>query len=138
MAVILQSTYLAIANDYDSAREYMLRGKARLLDAVQTIVNLTGTGALAPEVDLLNVFWDTYQTNNDFFSGTTTLISSVRAINNHVLNEGGYANLDAYYEDATGDLGGFSVPCFWGQMSISAGYSIDGANIDPCPTDFDY
>lgn len=133
MAIIPTATYQAIADEYDLGREQSLRATGNYLDAVQEIVDLTGTDALIPETDLLNTFYGVYLATKDSFESDVSLLPSLRVINNHVLNEGSYANLDAYAVAV-----GISFPFFWAQMCVSAGFAVDSGNIDPAPTDYPF
>lgn len=134
MAVIPVATYQNIADDYDIAREQMLRSNSNLSDSVQRIVDLTGDDARQPEVDLLNVFNGVYLSTRDTFSSTASYLSSVRTINNHIITEGGFSDLDDYA--ANGDSAPFTFPYFWADLCIDAGYSISSENIDPPPSDY--
>jgi len=134
MAVIPVAVYQSIAEDYDLAREQMLRASSNLLDAVQEIVDLTGEDARDPEVDLLNIFNGVYLSTKDTFVSTASYLSSVRAINNHVISVGGFDDLDDYA--ATGDTSPFTYPYFWAELCSDSGFAIDGANIDPPPSDY--
>jgi len=134
MAVIPVAVYQGIADDYDLAREQMLRSSSNLLDAVQRIVDLTGEDAREPEVDLLSIFNGVYLSTRDTFVSTASYVSSVRAINNHVISVGGFSDLDDYA--ATGDSSTFTYPYFWGELCSDAGFTIDSSNIDPPPTDY--
>jgi len=130
MALIPTATYEQIADDYDEFREQSLRAICKLLDATQAIVDLTGSGALIPEVDLLNPFYGVWLTTKDNYLSVASLLAAVRAINNHVLTEGGYNNLTAYVA-ATGA----SMPYFWAELCNSAGFTVSG---DAAPTDYPF
>ena len=134
MAVIPVAVYQGIADDYDLAREQMLRSSSNLLDAVQRIVDLTGEDVREPEVDLLSIFNGVYLSTRDTFVSTASYLSSVRAINNHVISVGGFTDLDDYA--ATGDSSPFTYPYFWGELCNDAGFAITGSNVGPPPSDY--
>ena len=134
MAVISSTDYISIANKYDSAREQVLRASCALLDATQIIVDLTGTNALIPEVDLLNTFYGVYLSMNDSWGATAALLPSVRSINNHVINrDSDVNNLDDFAAN-----NGITYPFFWAELCSDAGFSIQSQYIDPAPTDYPF
>ena len=134
MAVIPVAVYQGIADDYDISREQMLRSSSSISDSVQRIVDLTGDDARQPEVDLLNVFNGVSLSTRDTFTSSASYLSSVRAINNHVIVEGGFSDLDDYA--ANGDSAPFTYPYFWAKLCDDAGFSISDGNIDPPPSDY--
>ena len=123
MAVISQDDYREIAVAYGNARTQVLGAKQFLFDAVYTIVLLD---QVQPEVDLLSVFWDTYSINLDTLQAPTLLLSAVRSINQHVLREGGFADIDTYLEDGAGIL----VPQTWADLCDAGGFPIAAGNIE--------
>lgn len=125
MSLISITDYLAIATSYADARDTVLAAKDHLLAAVNTIVQID---EIQPEVDLLNVFWDTYNLNVDQLGAVTLLLSAVRALNNHVLIQGGYSNLDEYFADNSIEATG-NVPASWAELCTAAGYSISNVYI---------
>ena len=131
MAVLDNAVYVAIAEDYDIAREQMLRSSSNLSTSVQRIVDLTGVDARDPEVDLLNVFNGVYLSTRDSFVSTASYLSSVRAINNHVIGLTDNLNLDEYAVD-----NGITYPYFWAELCIDAGFPISEIYIDPAPSDY--
>jgi hypothetical protein len=121
MAVIIGSEYRDIAVLYANARTSTLLAKEDLFDAVYEIVLLN---VIRPEVDLLNTFWDTYLINTDLLSASTNLLSAVRVINQHVLIQGSYSNLDAYFAAE-----GITVPQLWADLCLDAGFVISSQYI---------
>jgi len=121
MAVIQGSDYSEIAQAYADSRDSILGGKQGLYDAVYLVVLLN---VIKPEVDLLSTFWDTYQVQLDTLNTSTLFLSAVRALNQHVLIEGGFATIDAYLLAA-----GITVPQTWADLSASAGYTISDTYI---------
>jgi hypothetical protein len=117
MSVIEIHDYVDIATSYANARQVSLDSKQYLFDAVYEIVLLD---AIRPSVDLLSVFWDTYNLNTQSVNSPTLLLSAVRALNNHVLVAGGYASLDEYFAAHPGH----TVPALWQSLSAEAGYTI--------------
>jgi hypothetical protein len=121
MAVISGNDYSEIAQAYADSRDSILGGKQGLYDAVYLIVLLQ---VIKPEVDLLSTFWDTYQVQLNTLEASTLFLSAVRALNQHVLVEGGYATIDAFLL-ATG----ITVPQTWADLSAEAGYTISDTYI---------
>lgn len=121
-SLISQEDYRDIAISYANARDQFLGAKQFLFDAVYTIVLFDN---IQPSVDLLSTFWDAYNINLDTINAPTLLISSVRAINQHVLREGGYSDIDAFLVAGDGVL----VPQTWADLSATAGYTISSSNI---------
>jgi hypothetical protein len=121
MAVIEGNDYRDLAVAYANARNSVLGAKQHLFDAVYLIVLLQ---SVKPEVDLLNVFWDTYNINLDTLEAPTLLLSAVRALNQHVLIEGNFGTVDEYLNYA-----GVTVPRAWADLSAAAGYTISNAYI---------
>lgn len=127
MAVIRQDDYKTIATDMANGFDSQSLAKGDYFDAVYQIVLLQ---SIRPEVDLLNVYFSTYQVMTDILLSSSSLLGAVRALNNHVLNEGGYSNIDAYLDDTTGDLSGTTtIPQTWADLSDQAGFSISAGNI---------
>jgi len=122
MAVISGAGYRDLAVAFANARETVLSSKQFLFDAVYLIVLLQ---SIKPEVDLLKTFWDTYNINIDTLQSPTLLLGAVRELNNHVLVEGGYANVDQYLEAKQ-----ITVPLYWARLSAEAGYTISEQYID--------
>lgn len=127
MAVISQRDYKTVATDIANGYDSQTLATGDYFDAVYQIVLLQ---SIRPEVDLLNVYFSTYQVMTDILTSTSSLLGAVRALNNHVLNQGGYANIDAFLDDASGNMyGAGRVPQTWADLSSQAGYTISAANI---------
>lgn len=122
MAVISQQDYLSIAVAYANARDQVLGAKDYLFDAVYLIVLFD---EIKPSVDLLSVFYDAYSINTETLRAPTLFLSAVRALNQHVLLEGNFANVDAFLEQGSGIL----VPQSWADLCASAGFTISQDNI---------
>lgn len=122
MSVISGSEYVEIATDFANAREQILAAKEFFFNAVYTIVQFN---EIRPEVDLLVPFWNTYQINVGPLTNSTLFLSAIRSINQHVLIEGGFANVDAFLSSE-----GVTVPQAWADLCSDAGYSISSSNID--------
>ena len=116
MSFINGHDYRQIAVQYGDARDNMVNSKAYLFESVYTIVQLN---AVTPEVDLLNVFWQTYLYGTSLVTSPQSLLSSVRAINQHVIDHSGYTTIDAYL---IGE--GKLVPQTWADMSAEVGFTI--------------
>ena len=127
MAVLSQTDYRTLAINYANGYDSQVAAKQDYYDAVYNIVLLD---QIRPEVDLLTVAFSTYNVMTDILQSTSSLLSVVRAINNHILNAGSYASIDAFLDDATGSLGGTGqVPQTWGDLSAAAGFTIANGNI---------
>jgi len=120
MAVISGANYVAIAQAYATARDSVVSSLSHLFDAVYDVVMLN---EIQPEVDLLSEFYNSYQVNTGLYLTPVTFLSAVRALNNHVLNRGGYQTLDAFL-DVTAGGGPFTVPQTWADLCLSAGFEI--------------
>ena len=123
MAIITQEDYRDIAIAYANARDQVLGAKQFLYDAVYIIVLMQ---QVQPEVDLLSTFWDTYQINTNTLQAPTLLLSAVRSINQHVLRNGGYDDIDAFLTHGEGVM----VPQRWADLSSAAGFPISSNNIE--------
>jgi hypothetical protein len=121
MAVIEGNDYRDLAVAFANARDQILGARQYLFDAVYLVVLLQ---SILPEVDLLNVFWDTYNINLDTLESPTLMMSAVRALNQHAIVEGGFSSIDGYLQYA-----GITVPQTWADLSQDAGYTIDDAYI---------
>ena len=121
--VISQTEYRNIALDYAAAYERLLEPNDFLYDAVYRVVLLQ---VVIPEVDLVNPFYDAYNITFNNSDIPSSMIDAVAAINNHVINRGGFDDVDAYL-----DAGPITVPSGWATLSELAGFTIDASNIDP-------
>jgi len=122
--VISQTEYRNIALDYAAAYERLLSPNDFLYDAVYRVVLLQ---VVIPEVDLVNPFYDAYNITFNNSDIPSSIIDAVAAINNHVINRGGYDDVDAYLDSGSG----ITVPAGWATLSELAGFTIDPTNIDP-------
>ena len=115
--VISATDYKALADDYAAARERVLAVNQDLFDAVYAIVLFN---ELMPEVDLLNVFWTSYLVSANAYESPSSLMAAVRALNNHVIVRGGYADINAFFAANPG----LFVDTTWQVLSAEAGYDI--------------
>jgi len=122
MAVISGSDYRTIAVSYSEIRNQLIASRGDAYDAVYLIVQLN---AVDPEVDLLIPFNSTYLVHADQMNSSSTLLGAVRALNQHVLNRGDVATVDAFL-----NAQGITVPQNWADLSASAGYTISSTYID--------
>lgn len=122
MSVISADDYQSIAISYANARAKELTKKDDFYDAVDVIVKLN---EIQPEVDLLIPFYDAYNFVNTDTQNTVDYDEAVRSINKHVITQGGYADIDAYLEEA-----GLLVPTEWADLCASVGYNISEDNVD--------
>jgi len=114
--------YRAIAVEYADALTKQLAMKQDFFDAVYIIVQLN---AIIPEVDLLQRFWGNYLVNTDYSKSKENYLSAVRVLQNHVIQRGGFATIDAYLEAQ-----GITVPKNWADLSDAVGFTISASNID--------
>lgn len=121
--VISQTEYRNIALDYSAAYERLLEPNDFLYDAVYRIVLLQ---VVIPEVDLVNPFYDAYNITFNNSDIPSSMIDAVAAINNHVIQRGGFDDVDAYLDSGSG----ITVPASWATLSSLAGFTISAGNID--------
>lgn len=121
--VISQTEYRNIALDYAAAYERFLEPSDFLYDAVYRVALLQ---VVIPEVDLINPFYDAYNIRFRTSDIPGSMIDAVRAINDHVIQRGGYDDVDAYLDSGSG----ITVPAAWATLSSLAGFTISSGNID--------
>ena len=116
MAFITGAQYKILADDLAEARDSTSISKDFLFDAVYEVVMLQ---ALYPEIDLLQSFWDTYNTEMNQIASSIPLLGAVKVLQKHVLNRSEYATIDDY-------LGaeGITVTATFQSLSALAGYTI--------------
>lgn len=114
--VISGEDYLSVSNQYASARDALLSSSDFLLDAVDLIVDTQNVIASA---DLLSTFFLSYQINAAINVNPSPFLSSVRRLNNHVLNRGGFTTVQQYIDNE-----GIVVSPTWKDLSNAAGYTI--------------
>lgn len=119
--VISGADYSTIATNYANARNQAVSAVGYLFEAVYQIVLLN---ELVPEIDLLQEFYSAYLINNDLLKSPVNFMPAVRALNNHVLNRGTAATVDAFLTDE-----GVTVPQTWATLSESSGHDISEVNI---------
>lgn len=118
MSFINGTTYKQLAELYATGYRNQIASSDLYEDAVDVIVQLN---VLEPEVDLLDVTYNTFLATRERLTGTTILLSAVRAINNHVINRGGFADINEYLlSESVSDL-----PSEWGKLSQDAGFPIN-------------
>jgi len=124
MAVISGQDYYDISVEVASAREVTLQAKDDMYAAVYKIVLLQ---VVYPEVDLLNDYWTSYNATMSLYDAPAPLLQAVSSLQSHVLNRGGYDTVDEYvYNEIYAPTGGtLLLPYYWGQLSASAGYTIN-------------
>jgi len=123
MAVINGADYRDISVAYANARDDIIGAKQGFFDAVYIVVLLQ---VIKPEVDLLIDFWESYLINTDTLESPTLFLAAVRSINQHVLIEGNFSNVDEYLVSE-----GITVPQTWADLSNEAGFAISQSNVDP-------
>lgn len=131
MAVLEQSVYLTIADQYAAAREQMLLSRVHMYNSVREIVDLTGEVAVDPEVDLLMAFWNSYLGAGEAMNSPAYFMGAVRAINSHAIARSEYASVDAYLVAYNAD---YTVPYFWCELSGLAGFTLPPVHCESPPT----
>ena len=122
MAVISGTDYRSIADEYAGAYNLAFDIRDYLFNAVYKIVMLQ---VIAPEVDLLQTYWDSYLVNATLYSSAINLTAAVKAMESHVLTRGGYDTVDEYLAAE-----GIQVPQAWADLSSDAGYPISATYIE--------
>ncbi len=121
--VINATDYQAIEQELTYA---ILRGKKSSQDMYDATYTILLNDQIFPQVDLLNVFYNSYVsvsntvTNNAVNSG---IGDAIRALQSHVITRSGgaYASINDYYADS----GGIQVYESFADVSASVGYVID-------------
>ena len=116
MAVITGTDYSAIAHDYGDIISQLSGVGTYLYDAVYQIVLMN---TYEPTLDLLDPFNNVYTANVSAYSSYVPFVPAVKAINNHVINRGGYSSINAFLT-ATG----VTVPQAWVDLCAAAGFTI--------------
>jgi len=119
--VISGANYSTIATQYANARDQAVSAVGYLFESVYQIVILND---IIPEVDLLQTFYNAYLINNDLLKSPVNFLPAVRALNNHVLNRGDAASIDAFLTEAA-----VTVPATWAALSLTSGHAISEDNI---------
>jgi len=123
MSTVISATeYRNISLDYSAAYDRLLAPTDFLYDAVYRVALLQ---VVIPEVDLINPFYDAYNINFTTQDIPASWINAVTAINDHVIQRGGYDDVDAFLDDK-----GITVPQNWATLSSVAGFTISSGNID--------
>ena len=115
--LISAADYKILADYYSAARNRELLVNDDLFDAVYHIVLLN---ELQPEVDLLNIYWNSYLLSANRFETPSSLLTSVRALNNHVVVRGNYDDINEYFAANAG----LEIDETWQSMSSDVGYDI--------------
>ena len=123
--VIDFATYYDIIQDYAWARNLALEVIDYLESAVNRVVQIND---LQPEVDLLQSFYDTYQTANDVFGSEYHFTQAVRSLQTHILLRDTDTNVDDWW--TTNRSAAELVPSEWDDLSTAAGYAYDAGNVN--------
>ena len=116
MAYISKEDYISISAEYSSARDSIVSAKSNFWNAVYEIVMLQD---VRPEVDLLSIFYDTYEVESNKLTSVIPFMGAVRALNQHVLNEAGVDTI-AEFLDST------PVNPTWITLCEFAGFDMTG------------
>lgn len=122
MAVISGTDYRLVADEYSDAYNTAQDIKDYLFNAVYRIVLLQ---VIMPEVDLLQVYWNSYLVNTPIYTSSVNFTAAVKAMQSHVLVRGGYDTVDEYLA-AEGVL----IPAGWAAISADSGYPISSTYIE--------
>jgi len=109
--------YKIIADYYAAARNKEVLTNGDLFDAVYYVVSLSD---LAPEIDLLSEYWNTYLITANSIETPSGLMPAVQALNNHVVVRGSYEDINEYFADNIG----LEIDATWQSLSEDAGYDI--------------
>lgn len=123
-SVIDATDYETLSLKYGYIRSHLTTASGYLYDTVYLIVQFYGN-AVEPTLDLLKPFYDTYQVARTNLLDNSTYLGAIRALNQHVINRGGYANLDTYL-----NVEGVMVSDEFAGMSEDAGFTIGATYID--------
>lgn len=131
MATVLgKSDYLSISINYTNALRRIRLSDQDLFDAVYTVVLLD---TIEPTVDLAKPLFTAYEENGATIGFPGNFIEAVRVVQNHVIDRGGFNDVDEYLEATTLNGGAASailVPEEWADMSDEAGFAISSSNVD--------
>ena len=122
--VISGADYLDVTTNYADLYTAMQGMKDYAWNALVYIVQLND---VFPEVDLVNSFWETYNSVTLFSNQPIILIDSVAAIERHVLERCGFTSVDEYI---SAEVPGAKVCQNWKVLSDLAGYTISNAYVD--------
>lgn len=131
MATVLgKSDYLSISIYYTNALRRLRLTDSDLFNAVYAVVLLD---TVEPTVDLAKPLFTAYEENGATIGYPGNFIEAVRIVQNHVIDRGGFNDVDAYLEATT--LNGVAasailVPEEWSDMSGEAGFTISSSNVD--------
>ncbi len=92
-----------------------------LYDAVLTIAYMDD---IVPTEDLIDVFYNSFENNKIVYRSNESILQVVRKLHTHVINRGGYKNINSYLTDAN-----ITVPQAWADLSAEAGQIIDPSHI---------
>jgi hypothetical protein len=116
--------YQTLTDDYSAAKSLVTQAIDYLEQAVDVVVMLD---EVIPEVDLLSDFYSSYLNALNILGANSVFSQAVRSLQSHVLNRGGYANIDAYM---LAEAGAWQVYQEWADLSQSCGYVYAPAYID--------
>ena len=120
--LITYTQYKALADQYAQAVLTISKSQTYLYDAVYDVVLYDD---LLPSVDLLDPFYDVYTRGVNVTAATTGLLEAVRAVNAHVINRGGYSDINSYLGVNNANLN--KLDTNWATLSSQAGYAINAA-----------
>jgi len=124
MAVVINSSdYLVLANNYSQVLDNLSGNTSYFFDSVYQVVLLED---IYPTIDLVNPLWSAYELNAASEQLPAGILAACRSIQFHVIERGGYADIDAYLVAE-----GILVPQSWADLSERAGFPIDDTNIEP-------
>ena len=119
--LITPDQYLEFATLYGEVKASVDSIYAPLYDALQIVFEAS---QYDPEVDLFNVFNNTYVYATTVYNNYRGLFPAVKALNRHIINRGKYTSVDAYIS-----MNNFQVPQTWVDLCASTGVTISPSNI---------
>lgn len=122
--VIDAADYQSISLKYGYIRSHLTTASGYLYDTVYLVVQFYAD-AVEPTLDLLKPFYDTYQIARTSLLDNSLYINAVRSLNTHVINRGGYANVDSFLS-----TNNKMVSDEFAAISADAGYTIGSTYID--------
>jgi len=120
--LITYASYKQLADYYAASRHVVLKSKDYLYDAVYSVVLFD---ELFPSYDLLTPTYNAYVRVDGEYHSPSSLLEAIRAINNHVISRGSYANVNEFLAVNNAQLNKLDTK--WANMSAEAGYVINAA-----------
>ena len=120
--VISVESYVSLAEDSSNA---VLALRAPSVFIANSVDDIAALNAVYPTLDLITPFFNAYQASISTSAYPSSWITACRALNNHVINRGGYADIDAFLATGPG-----YVPQQWIDLSLAAGFTISSTYLN--------